>query len=406
VEKNGRGGKGVPDGYNPLVALSILHIFGSLLMSARAWFRLVFLSNLVLLLGFVLPGWTEAPKGEKQPKEIENSIGMKLVLIPAGKFKMGSPKEEQDAVIMRAPEKFRKDVEGFVRAEGPLHDVEITKPFYLGVHEVTQKQFKIVMGNNPSFFSKDGKAVKSATYAPHTRPGGGKQQVNGMVTDDFPVDNVSWNEAIDFCTKLAALAKEKASGRVYRLPTEAEWEYACRGGASSSTPFHYGDSLSSTQANFNGNFPYGGADKGTDLHRSHTVGSYPKNAFGLYDLHGNVMEWCSDWYDADYYQNSDKKDPKGPEEGKLHVLRGGSWRGGASDCRSADRCGRSPSSRVYYYGFRVVSSLAKTPDGVAQCSRETRSSGICRARASAAWLGARSPTPSLGRTGRLRLSPA
>jgi formylglycine-generating enzyme required for sulfatase activity len=330
-------------------------------MSARLWFGLVLLSNLVVALGFVLPGWTEAPKGETQPKEIENSIGMKLVLIPAGKFKMGSPKEEQDAVIRSAPEKYRKDVEGFVRAEGPQHDVEITKPFFLGVHEVTQKQFKTVMGYNPSFFSKDGKAGKGAKYANHTRPGGGKEQVNGKDTDDFPVDNVSWDEAIEFCRKLTALAKEKASGRVYRLPTEAEWEYACRGGTSSSTPFHYGDSLSSTQANFNGNSPYGGADKGKDLHRSHTVGSYQKNTFGLYDMHGNVMEWCSDWYDADYYQDSAEKDPKGPDEGKLHVLRGGSWIGGASDCRTADRCGRSPVSCVYYYGFRVVSSLATTP---------------------------------------------
>ena len=187
------------------------------------------------------------------------------------------------------------------------------------------------------------------------------------------METVPYDDAKAFCEALNRQYGKKlatqlgVSGYAFLLPTEAQWEYACRGGASekNSLPFHFKSgpsaSLSSTQANFNGNFPYGGADQGKDLHRSHTVGSYQKNAFGLYDMHGNVMEWCSDWYDADYYQHSDKKDPNGPGEGKLHVLRGGSWRGGASDCRTADRCGRSPGSRVYYYGFRVVSSVARVP---------------------------------------------
>src|ERR1051326_4794632 len=134
---------------------------------------------------------------------------MKLVLIPAGKFKMGSPKEEQG-----------RD------AEEEQHAVEITKPFYLGVYEVTQKQYREVMGSNPSYFSKDGK------YA---------DKVKGLDTDDFPVDGVSWEDAQDFCKKPSARAGEKKIGLKYRLPTEAEWEYSCREGGREYKTFHYGN---------------------------------------------------------------------------------------------------------------------------------------------------------------------
>src|SRR5262249_46839160 len=150
---------------------------------------------------------------------------------------------------------------------------EITRPFYLGVFPVTQAQYQSVAGRNPS--------ANSAT-------GSERDNVAGLCTDDFPVEMVTWAAAVRFCKKLSALAAEKAAGRGDRLPTEAEWEYACRAGTS--TAFHFGDSLSSTQANFDGRGPYGGAAQGPFLNRTSKVGSYRPNAFGLYDMHGNVFE--------------------------------------------------------------------------------------------------------------------
>ncbi len=194
-------------------------------------------------------------EAQDRPKEITNSIGMKLVLIPAGKFMMGSPKDEKD----------RFDDE-------EQHEVEITKPFYMGVYDVTQAEYEKVMGKNPSYFSA---------------AGDGKDRVKDMDTTRFPVEMISWADAVEFCRKLSEMPEEKQAGRVYRLPTEVEWEYACRGGTV--TAFHYGAALSSTQANFRGNFPYGGAAKGPYLERTTKVGSYQPNAYGLYDMHGNVL---------------------------------------------------------------------------------------------------------------------
>jgi formylglycine-generating enzyme required for sulfatase activity len=180
--------------------------------------------------------------------------------------------------------------------------------------------------------------------------------VAGTNTDDFPVETVSWNDAVEFCKKLSERAAEKKAGRKYRLPTEAEWEYSCRGGASSSYQvFHFGNSLSSKQANFNGNYPYGGADKAVFLNRTCKVGSYTKNRFGLHDMHGNVWEWCSDWYDKDYYAKSSRRDPQGPSKGSSRVLRGGGWSDRGLNCRSAFRNGISePADRVISMGFRVA----------------------------------------------------
>src|SRR5262249_20506264 len=184
--------------------------------------------------------------------------------------------------------------------EGPQKEVPTTRPFYMGAYEVTQQQYEAAMGSNPARFT--------------AANGGGP---------DHPVEQVSWDEAVEFCLRLSERPEEKQAGRVYHLPTEAEWEYACRGGASS--PFHFGNALSSTQANFNGNVPYGGAPKGPYLLKTTPVGSYAPNAFGLYDMHGNVYEWCSDRYNANYYQNSPKNDPRGPPTGDSRVLRSGSW---------------------------------------------------------------------------------
>src|SRR5207237_1252020 len=133
---------------------------------------------------------------------------------------------------------------------------------------------------------------------------------------------VSWDDAIEFCRKVSALPELKGKGWTMDLPTEAEWEYACRAGTK--TVFHYGNSLSSQQANFYGDAPYGGAPKGKSLNRTAKVGSYDANAWGLYDMHGNVWQWCKDWYSKDYYSNSPKNDPVNETKGIYRVVRGGS----------------------------------------------------------------------------------
>jgi formylglycine-generating enzyme required for sulfatase activity len=270
--------------------------------------------------------------------QVTNSLpGMRFAFIPPGAFEMGSPDNEPG----RQPN------------EGPLHKVKITRGFWLGIHEVTQKQFKEVMGYNPSCFSRDGGGKKGLEYADWSKPARGKSKVPGD-TSAYPVENVSWEETKEFCAKLSQRAEEKRRGWTYRLPTEAEWEYACRGGAPSYQVFHFGDSLSSKQANFDGNYPYGGAGKGGDLNRPCKVGSYAKNRFGLYDMHGNVWEWCSDCYADNYYQKSPKINPPGPGSGTRRVLRGGCWSNDASLCRSAFRDDNEPGYRVNFVGFRVV----------------------------------------------------
>jgi formylglycine-generating enzyme required for sulfatase activity len=285
-------------------------------------------------------------------KEFTNSVGMRFVPVKAGTFLMGSPRDE-------------KEREPFANEKGceEQHEVKITKDFYLGVYEVTQKQFKAVMGYNPSFFSKDGEPAEKGTY-PTSKPGGGKDRVKGIDTDDFPVDNVSWDDAQEFLKKLNLLAAERKFRVSYRLPTEAQWEYACRGGhlikdeKKAQLPFHFNTpsaSLGSRQANFNANYPYGGGNAGAYLGRTNTVGGNGEaNALGVYDMHGNLPEWCSDWYDRNYYANSPWKDPTGPQRGFFRVLRGGCWTSRGQHCRAADRYSNTPSYRAYFLGFRVA----------------------------------------------------
>ncbi len=262
-------------------------------------------------------------------KVITNSIGMKLARIPAGEFRMGSPRGEAE----RDAEELR-------------HEVTLGKPFHMGVHEVTQGQFASVMGNEarPFFNSKRG---------------GGP---------DHPMENLRWKEAEEFCKKLSARPEEISAGRKYRLPTEAEWEYACRAGTT--TTFHFGDSLSSRQVNCNGKYPYGDAEKGSYLRRTAKVGSYKPNAFGLYDMHGNVAEWCADGYDPEYYSDSPEENPLGPPFGALSddydnfylVIRGGSWLDDARACRSAYRYRAMHRNRYWTIGFRVVSEIDATEE--------------------------------------------
>ncbi len=251
---------------------------------------------------FLLPSTSPADQ-----KTFTNSIGMKFVLIPAGQFVMGSPESE-------------KNRDG----DEQQHRVRITKPFYLGVHEVTQEQYQRVMGENFSLFKGT----------------------------NLPVEKVSWAEAVAFCERLRI-----KDGKVYRLPTEAQWEYACRAGTT--TAFHYGDSLGSAQANFDGNSPYGDAAKGPNLQRTTAVGSYAPNKWGLYDMHGNVYEWCQDWYDHSYYARSAREDPRGPPRGFSRVYRGGCWLDRAELCRSAYRSGFVPTARFSNLGFRVSLVLPK-----------------------------------------------
>ena len=247
--------------------------------------------------------------------------GIKLCWCPPGRFIMGSPRDEPE----RRP--------GEDQAE-----VTLTKGFWMGKYEVTQGQWKRVIGKLPGELTAE-------------LPEG----------DDFPVGNVNFAEAEEFCRKLTE--KAHASGDLpkeweFRLPTEAQWEYACRAGTTTATAF--GDKLSSKQANFKGK-PYNGAEEGPSLKRAAKVGSYPANAWGLHDMHGNVFEWCRDWYhlrlpggvDPDLY--SAKASATRNENGSVsRVRRGGCWADEGWPCRSAFRLRFEPERRYDHIGFRVV----------------------------------------------------
>jgi len=248
--------------------------------------------------------------------DLGNNVKMRLVLIPAGKFMMGSPATEG----------------GRNSEEGPQHEVTISKSFYMGVFEVTQEQYEQVMGDNPSYFKGSGN----------------------------PVENIaSWDDAVAFCKKLST-----KTGKKVTLPTEAQWEYACRAGTT--TAFHTGDALKPGQANANiqqtsnpgvwdaimALVGRSSAQK-TSL-RTTPAGSFPPNGFGLYNMHGNVSEWCSDWYSMKYYAHSPKTDPQGPDSKFDRVVRGGNWGASPQFCRSAFRDHYSPTSRGNDIGFRVV----------------------------------------------------
>jgi len=240
-----------------------------------------------------------------QPKEVVNTIGMKLVLIPAGTFTMGSPIEEEGA----------NDNE-------EQHQVTISKDYYLGVTEVTQGQYEKVMGTNPSYFQK--------------------RVIRKSDSSMYPVEQVSWEDAVEFCKKLSDLPEEEKAGRIYRLPTEAEWEYACRAG--SKTAYSFGENSESL-----GDYAWFG-DNSND--RTHPVGEKKANAWGLYDMHGNVWEWCSDWL-GDYWSKP-QKDPRGPSYGASRVKRGGSWDAGPNLVRCAERYFNTPELRLNGTGFRLV----------------------------------------------------
>ena len=265
-------------------------------------------------------GWTQetrrvkiaAPQGE-QEREITyyaNSLGMEFVLIPAGEFMMGSGQSIQEIVRQGGAEA------GSYQDEFPQHTVQITRPFYLGAHEVTQREYEQVLGENPSRF-KDPKN---------------------------PVDRVSWHNAVAFCKRLS-----QSDGVMHRLPTEAEWEYACRAG--SRTPFHTGETVATDQANYDGDDVYGNGRKGIDRKKTTPVGSFAANAFGVCDMHGNVWEWCQSLYRPYPYRSDDGREDPGAEGRR--VLRGGSWYNRPKNVRSSNRDDDDPAKTHRISGFRV-----------------------------------------------------
>lgn len=257
----------------------------------------------------------DLPSGNAEifTEDLGSGVKLTMVKIPAGKFLMGSPLSE---------EKRESD-------ESPQHQVNVPE-FFIGQTLVTQSQWTAIMGSNPSQFRGN---------------------------DKLPVDTVSWLDAMDFCQKLSQKTR-----RTYLLPSEAEWEYACRAGTTN--PFAFGETIRPDVVNYNGNYPYQGAAKGKYRKKTTPVGTFPPNLFGLYDIHGNLFEWCLDeWVDS--YQGapndgSARGDINSRDENKLRLLRGGFWFNGAPHCRSANRDNNAASYSQYNIGVRVVSVPSRT----------------------------------------------
>ena len=244
-----------------------------------------------------------------------------LAFIQGGSFEMGSPASENRRGNDEIP-----------------HRVTLSS-FYLGTHEVTQKAYQQLMGQNPSQFKGD----------------------------NLPVENVSWHDAVMYCNARSAAENltpayvvhgqgkdrtvtwnREANG--YRLPTEAEWEYACRAGTT--TPFATGDNVTVDQANYYGTYPYDGYPSGQYRNRTVPAGSFAPNPWGLYDMHGNVWEWCWDWYGA--YDSNNPENPDGPDSGTYRVNRGGGWNDFGRHLRSAYRAACSPTNKTFNLGFRIA----------------------------------------------------
>ncbi|WP_233575913.1 formylglycine-generating enzyme family protein [Noviherbaspirillum saxi] len=307
--------------------------------------------------------------GSVLSKQVENSIGMKFVLIPSGDFLMGSD-ESAESLAAAYPQYDRARFLA-IGDEAPVHKVRITRAFYLGQHEVTVGQFRQFLeqtgyrpesesdgtgayGYNPAYDptqSARGDAFEGRDIRFSWRNPGFDQ------TDDHPVVNVTWNDATALCKWLS-----KKEGKTYRLPTEAEWEYSAR--ANTRTRYHSGDdpeSLSKVANVFDVTATKNWikwesyALEGRDGYAfTSPVGSFAPNAFGLYDMHGNVWEWTADWHDEKYYLNSPTDDPKGPDTGSVRVRRGGSWHTWSFYARSSYRNWNSPATRYTLVGMRLV----------------------------------------------------
>ena len=271
---------------------------------------------------------------------LENAIALTMVWIPPGRFWMGSPAQEPD----------RED------DEGPLHLVQL-EGFFMGQTPITQAQWREVAGWQPRDGESWGRELQlnsSYFHAGYGEKGGNARLLAGELnTDQRPVEQVSWEDAIEFCNRLS-----QRTGRHYSLPSEAQWEYACRAG--SSTPFHFGETISPELANYNGIGRYGCGPSGEYREQTTPVGMFPANDWGLQDMHGNVWEMCLDQWHANYegapvddiaWVDADvKKNYRFAER----LLRGGSWDTHPRNCRSAFRAHRRPGNVVSYLGLRVV----------------------------------------------------
>ncbi len=259
----------------------------------------------LILTGFISRvAWTEADN--RPNRSFTNSIGMKFVYVEAGRFMMGSGFSPEDVA-----ERYGGEAKWY-NDELPRHEVTLTKPFLIQITEVTQRQWIDIMGVNPSGFEYCG--------------------------ENCPIEKVSWNDAQEFIRKL----NEREQTDKYRLPTEAEWEYACRAG--STTAFSFGND----QKDLEGQAWY----TRNSWNWTHQVNHKTPNSWGIYDMHGNVWEWCQDWYGD--YPSGPVSDPKGPSSGSRRVSRGGSWRNAARFCRSSYRYGVDPAYRRPTGGFRLV----------------------------------------------------
>ena len=249
-------------------------------------------------------------------EELAPGVVIEMVEVPGGTFTMGAPKTEQ----------------GSHDDERPPHRVTVS-PLHIGKFTVTQAQWRVVAG-----WPKVGRSLNA--------------HPSYFKGDDRPVEQVSWEDAVEFCNRL-----RKKSGKAYRLPTEAEWEYACRAGRQ--TPFAFGETITPEFVNYDGNYPYGEAPKGECRRETIPVGSLGvANGFGLYDMHGNVWEWCQDW--SGPYQSEPATDPQGPSQGTSRRLRGGSWGDLGVNCRSASRALDRPAFRYDNFGVRVA-VVSRTP---------------------------------------------
>ena len=253
--------------------------------SAFSNLKFISLATLISLLG----GCSSSETVPQNLETVTNSIGMSFLMVPSGKFQMGST--------------------GGDAREMPVHEVTISKDYGLGTMEVTEQQYETVMGKTPNL----------------SKP-------------DNAINSLSWSQAHEFCQRLSELPEEKAAGRKYRLPTEAEWEYACRAGTTSAYSFGDDPTLVGQHAWYARN----------SRQASQPPGKKIPNPWGFYDMHGNAWEWCQNWrYD---YQNAPVTDPSGPATGKTRVLRGGGWFHREPNCRSSARFSEDPNSRTKYTG--------------------------------------------------------
>ena len=283
----------------------------------------------------VSPEQAAAAKKLGVPVAFENSVGMRFVLIPAGTFMMGS-RDSAAEVARRC--NMPNAQGGWFYDEHPRHKVTLSTAFYMATDEVTQGCYEAVINPNQD----------------------ADKQISKDYPDEFkgtnhPVVKVSCGHAEQFCKKLGGQEAEK--GREYSLPTEAQWEYACR--ARSETPFSFGETISTGQGNYHGDYTYGDGKKGKNREKTLPVGSLAPNAWGLYDMHGNVSECCAGRYGS--YGSAAETDPVGPEDGKERVLRGGSWRSYPGACRSAFRLRGDGGGNSFNVGFRVICAVPTKP---------------------------------------------